>query len=73
MRDAAANSEVLHDLEQIHTDCKEAFVDAKKEIGTTSLKNMSVGTGYHPPTTKTPYTLSIKQYDWVGKELDKIT
>ena len=33
---------------------------------------MSIDTGDHPPMAKRPYTLSVKHYDWVREELDKL-
>ena len=33
---------------------------------------MTTDTGHHPPILKKPYTLSLKQYDWVKEEIDKL-
>ena len=33
---------------------------------------MLIDTGDHPPIAKRPYTLSVKHYDWVKEELDKL-
>ena len=66
------NSNLLEDLEQLLTENKEAFVDDEREIGVTPLIKMSIVTGDHPPIAKRPYTLSVKHYDWVKDELNKL-
>ena len=33
---------------------------------------MSINTGDGCPTAKKPYTLALKQYDWVKEEIDKL-
>ena len=33
---------------------------------------MTIDTGDHKPIAKKPYTLSLKHYDWVREELDKL-
>ena len=33
---------------------------------------MSINTGEHPAITKKPYALSLKHYDWVRDEIDKL-
>ena len=33
---------------------------------------MTIDTGDHPPVAKKPYTLALKHYDWVKKEIDKL-
>ena len=54
------------------TENKEAFADDEREIGVTLLIKIPVDTGDHPPIAKRPYTLSVKHYDWVQDELDKL-
>ena len=72
LRDAPVNSKILQDLEQLLTENKEAFADDEREIGVAPLIKMSIDTGDHPPIAKRPYTLSVKHYDWVKDELDKL-
>ena len=59
-------------MEQLLTENKEAFADDEREIGVTLLIEMSIDTGDHPSIAKRPYTLSVKHYDWVKDELDKL-
>ena len=39
------------------------------DIGKTLLVKMDIDTGDSPPITSKPYTLSLKHYDWVQKEI----
>ena len=40
------------------------------EIGKTMLVEMEIDTGNHPPIASKPYTLPLKHYDWVQKEIN---
>ena len=48
------------------------FVEDERQIGTTPLIEITIDTGDHPPIAKKPYTLALKQYDWVNDEIDKL-
>ena len=63
---------VLQDLEQLLTENKEAFGENERQIDTTPLVQMSVDTGDHLPIAKRPYTPSVKHYDRVREELEKL-
>ena len=39
------------------------------DIGKTLLVEMDIDTGDSPPIASKPYTLSLKHYDWVQKEI----
>ena len=39
------------------------------EIGKTLLVEMDINTGDSPPIASQPYTLSLKHYDWMQKEI----
>ena len=43
-----------------------------RQIGTTPLIKMSIDTCDHLPIAKKPYTLAIKQHEWVKEEIDKL-
>ena len=71
LSDDAVNTKILHDLEQLLNNIKEAFAEDERQIGTTPLIKMPINTGDHEPIAKRPYTPSIRHYDWVKEELDK--
>ena len=41
-------------------------------IGKTMLVEMEINTGNHPPIASKPYTLPLKHYDWVQKEIETL-
>ena len=42
------------------------------DIGKTMLVEMEIYTGNHPPIASKPYTLPLKHYDWVQKEIETL-
>ena len=42
------------------------------DIGKTMLDEMEIDTGNHPRIASKPYTLPLKHYDWVQKEIETI-
>ena len=42
------------------------------DIGKTMLVKMEIDTGNHPPIASKPYTLPLKHYDWVQKEIETL-
>ena len=43
-----------------------------RDIGKTMLLEMEIDTGNHPPIASKPYTLPLKHYDWVQKEIETL-
>ena len=42
------------------------------DIGKTMLVKMEIDTGNHPPIASKPYTLSLKHYEWVQREIETL-
>ena len=42
------------------------------DIGKKMLVEMEIDTGNHPPIASKPYTLPLKHYDWVQKEIETL-
>ena len=42
------------------------------DIGKTMFIEMEIDTGNHPPIASKPYTLPLKHYDWVQKEIETL-
>ena len=40
------------------------------DIGKTMLVEMEINTGNHPPIASKPYTLPLKHYEWVQREIE---
>ena len=47
----------------------EAFLKNNKDMGHTQLIEMEINTGDSLPVAQFPYTLPLKQYDWVCQEI----
>ena len=50
----------------------EIFSKNRKDIGKTNLITMDIDTGDHPAFCQKPYTLALKHYDWVQKEVEQL-
>ena len=48
------------------------FQQTMKDIGHTNLITMDIDTGDSLPSTKKPYTLPLKHYDWVQQEIESL-
>ena len=42
------------------------------DIGKTMLVEMEIDTGNHPPIASKPYTLPLKHYEWVQREMETL-
>ena len=64
-------------IQQFEELCKrfpEVFSKNSEDIGRTNLITMDIDTGNHPPPPicQKPYTLALKHYEWVQKEVDQL-
>ena len=50
----------------------EIFLKNIKDIGKTNLITMDIDTVDHPPICQKPYTLALKHYEWVQKEVEQL-
>ena len=50
----------------------EAFSKNNKDIGRTQLIEMEIDTGDSLPVAQSPYTLLLKNYDWVRQEIETL-
>ena len=70
--DALVNRQTRHELERLLEENHDAFVEDERQIGTTPLIKMSIDTGDHLPIAKKLYALTLKHYNWVRDEIDKL-
>ena len=59
-------------FEEICEEYGEAFSKHNEDIGRTKLVKMDVHTGDSPPVSSKPYTLLLKHYEWVQKEIESL-
>ena len=50
----------------------EVFSKNSEDIGRTNLITMNINTADHPPICQKPYTLALKHYEWVQKEVEQL-
>ena len=50
----------------------EAFSKNNEDIGRTKLVKIDIDTGDSPPVSSRPYTLPLKHYEWVQREIESL-
>ena len=69
LEDAPVKDSTRAEFERICEKREQAFSKNNKDIGKTQLIEMEIDTGEHLPVAQSPYTLSLKHYDWVRTEI----
>ena len=70
LKDAEVSKETLHRFEKLCEDQKDAFSKNNRDIGRTQLIEMEIDTDGSVPLAQSPYTLPLKHYNWVRKEIE---
>ena len=71
-KDADVSQETLQQFESLCEEQHEAFSKNNQDIGKTQLIEMEIDTGSSVPLAQSPYTLPLKHYDWVRKEIETL-
>ena len=72
LQDAEVSQETLGRFESLCEEHHEAFSKNNQDIGKTQLIEMEIDTGGSVPLAQSPYTLPLKHYDWVRKEIETL-
>ena len=72
LQDAEVSEETLQKFELLCEEQHEAFSKNNQDIGKTQLIEMEIDTGGSVPLAQSPYTLPLKHYDWVRKEIETL-
>ena len=72
LKDAEVSKETLQRFEKLCEDQKDAFSKNNRDIGRTQLIEMEIDKGGSVPLAQSPYTLPLKHYDWVHKEIETL-
>ena len=67
--------DTIQQFEELCECFPEVFSKNSEDIGRTNLITMDIDTGDHPPPPticQKPYTLALKYYEWVQKEVDQL-
>ena len=59
-------------FEELCEEYGKAFSKHNEDIGRTKLVKMDIDTGDSPPVSSRPYTLPLKHYEWVKKEIESL-
>ena len=72
LQDADVSHETLQKFESLCEEQHEAFSKNNQDIGKIQLIEMEIDTGSSVPLAQSPYTLPLKHYDWVRKEIETL-
>ena len=72
LKDAEVSEETLQRFEKLCEDQQDAFLKNNRDIGRTQLIEMEIDTGGSVPLAQSLYTLPLKHYDWVHKEIETL-
>ena len=72
LEDADIKDSMKLAFEQLCEEQHEAFSKNNKDIGRTQLIEMEIDTGDSLPVAQSPYTLSLKHYNWVHQEIETL-
>ena len=72
LQDAEISKETMEKFEVLCEEQHEAFSKNNQDIGKTQLIEMEIDTGGSVPLAQSPYTLPLKHYDWVRKEIETL-
>ena len=70
MEDKNISSETRTAFEQLCEKYDDIISKNSGDIGKTMLIEMEIDTGNHPPVASKPYTLPLKHYEWVQREIE---
>ena len=65
-------TDIRQKFEELSEEYGEAFSKNNKDIGRTKLVKMDIDTGDSPLVSSRPYTLHLKHYEWVQREIESL-
>ena len=72
LQDKDISGDVCQRFEELREEYGQAFSKHNDDISRTKLIKMDVDTGDSPPVSLRPYTLPLKHYEWVQKEIESL-
>ena len=72
LQDKDIATDIRQKFEELCEECGEAFSKNNEDIGRTKLVKMDIDTGDSPPVSSRPYTLPLKHYEWVQREIESL-
>ena len=72
LQDKEISADVCQRFEELCEEYGEAFPKHNEDISRTKLVKMDIDTGDSPPISSRPYTLPLKHYEWVQREIESL-
>ena len=72
LQDKDITTDIRQKFKELCDKYGEAFSKNNEDIGRTKLVKMDIDTGDSPPVSSRPYTLPLKHYEWVQREIESL-
>ena len=72
LQDLEVKLDVKHKFKELCERYGDAFSKNNEDIGRMKLVKMDIDTGDSPPVSSRPYTLPLKHYEWVQREIESL-
>ena len=72
LHDKEISTDVHQRFEDLCEEYGKAFSKHNEDTGRTKLVKMDIDTGDSPPVSSRPYTLPLKHYEWVQREIESL-
>ena len=72
LQDETITTDIKQKFEELCEEYGEAFSKNNEDIGRTKLVKMDIDTGDSPPVSSRPYTVPLKHYEWVQREIESL-
>ena len=72
LQDKDITTDIRQKFEELCEQYGEAFSKNNEDISRTKLVKMDIDTGDSPPVSSRPYTLPLKHYEWVQREIKSL-
>ena len=70
LQDKDIATDIRQKFEELCKEYGEAFSKNNEDISRTKLVKMDIATGDSPPVSSRPYTLPLKNYEWIQNEIE---
>ena len=72
LQDKNIMTDIRQKFEELCKEYGEAFSKNNEDIGRIKLVKIDIDTGDSPPVSSRPYTLPLKHYEWVQREIESL-
>ena len=72
LQDKTITTDIKQKFDDLCEEYGEAFSKNNEDIGRMKLVRMDINTGDSPPVSSRPYTLPLKHYEWVQREIESL-